>query len=343
MNSNVAKRSVGHKRSYYAAIMIIFVLLLCVSIVASLVFGSRSVTLDDLMAGLFLSSSDSYAAAVVSERIPRTVFSLLCGGALGVSGALMQAVTRNPLADPSILGVNTGASLFVVIGIAFFNISTAGQYIWLSIVGAILTAIIVYGIGSMGRTGNTPLKLVLAGAATSAILSSLISAIMLPRSFVMDQFRFWQVGSVGAANWDFIVIFLPFLVSGILLAFIMAPSLNALLLGDEIATGQGVRTGLLTLLSAFTGVILCGAVTALAGPIGFIGLLATHLMRLIFGPDLRLIIPMSAISGAAILTMADVLGRLIGSPGEVEAGIITAFIGAPVLILLATKLKVRSL
>nr|WP_318539122.1 iron chelate uptake ABC transporter family permease subunit [Terribacillus saccharophilus] len=342
MNSNVVKRPVGHKRSYYAAIMLVFFILLCVSIVASLVFGSRSVTLDDLMAGLFLSSSDSYVT-VVSERVPRTVFSLLCGGALGVSGALMQAVTRNPLADPSILGVNTGASLFVVIGIAFFNISTAGQYIWLSIVGAIITAIIVYGIGSMGRTGNTPLKLVLAGAATSAILSSLISAIMLPRSFVMDQFRFWQVGSVGAANWDFIAIFLPFLVSGILLAFIMAPSLNALLLGDEIATGQGVRTGLLTLVSAFTGVILCGAVTALAGPIGFIGLLATHLMRLIFGPDLRLIIPMSAISGASILTIADVLGRLIGSPGEVEAGIITAFIGAPVLILLATKLKVRSL
>jgi iron complex transport system permease protein len=255
----------------------------------------------------------------------------------------MQAVTRNPIADPSILGVNTGASLFVVCGIAFLHINTAGQYIWLALVGAMLTAIFVYGIGSMGRGGATPLKLVLAGAATSAALSSLVSAIMIPRSYVMDQFRFWQVGSVGAGNWDVIEKFAPFLIVGVILAFVTAPALNALALGDEVATGLGVRTGTLRLIAAVAGVLLCGATTALAGPIGFIGLLATHVMRLVLGPDLRYVIPMSALSGAIVLILSDVIGRLIGSPGELEVGVVTAFVGAPILILIAMKAKVRSL
>lgn len=295
------------------------------------------------MTGLFEAGADSYDAIVVQERIPRTLFSLCCGAALGVSGSLMQAVTRNPIADPSILGVNTGAALFVVSGIAFFQISTASEYIWLAIVGAMLTAVFVYGIGSMGRGGATPLKLVLAGAATTAALSSLVSAIMLPRTDVIDQFRFWQVGSVGAGNWSALGTFLPFLLIGLLLAVLSAPALNALALGDEVASGQGVRTGVLRIVAAFAGVLLCGAATALAGPIGFIGLLSAHVIRLMLGPDLRLIIPLSAVAGAIILTIADVSGRLIGSPGELEVGVVTAFIGAPLLILLATGMKVRSL
>lgn len=255
----------------------------------------------------------------------------------------MQSVTRNPIADPSILGVNTGASLFVVCGIAFLNISTADQYIWLALAGAALTAVFVFGIGSMGRGGATPIKLVLAGAATSAALSSLVTAIMIPRSYVMDQFRFWQVGSVGAATWSGIGTFIPFLIVGIVIGFVAAPALNALALGDEVATGLGVRTGTLRFIAALAGVLLCGATTALAGPIGFIGLLSTHVIRLILGPDLRFVIPMSAIAGAIILTISDVGGRLVASPGELEVGVVTAFIGAPILIILAIKSKVRSL
>jgi iron complex transport system permease protein len=268
---------------------------------------------------------------------------LCCGAALGVAGVLMQAVTRNPLADPGILGVNTGAALFVVCGLAFFNITTAGQYIWLALIGAAITAVFVFGIGSMGRGGATPIKLVLAGAATSAALSSLVTAIMIPRAQAMDKFRFWQVGSVGAGTWDSIMIFLPFLLAGVMIAFISAPALNAMALGDDVATGLGVRPGVLRFFAIFAGVVLCGAATALAGPIGFIGLLATHAMRLVIGADLRLLIPMSALAGAVILTFSDVAGRLIGSPGELEVGIITAFIGAPILILLAKRAKARSL
>ena len=281
--------------------------------------------------------------AVVNERIVRTVFSLAAGAALGVSGALMQAITRNPIADPSILGVNTGASLFVVIGIAFWGISTAEQYIWLALSGAGLTSVFVYGIGSMGRGGATPIKLALAGTATSAALSSLVTAIMLPRGQVMDVFRFWQVGSVGGATWDSIFLVAPFLAIGVLAGVFSAPALNALALGDDVATGLGVQTGVLRITSAIAGVMLCGAVTALAGPIGFVGLMAPHAVRLVLGPDQRVLIPMSAVAGACVLSLSDVIGRLLGAPGELEVGVVTAFIGAPILVAIAVKSKVRTI
>ncbi|THF81651.1 FecCD family ABC transporter permease [Cohnella fermenti] len=327
----------------FAIVLIVGLIALGVCVLVSLAFGSRAMGLKEVLDGLFRPEVDSYSASVVQKRIGRTVFSLLAGGALGVSGALMQAVTRNPIADPSILGVNTGATLFVVGGIAFLNIGSANEYIVLACIGAAITAIFVFGVGSLGRGGATPIKLVLAGAATSAALSSLISAIMIPRAQVMDQLRFWQVGSVGAATWDDIAVFSPFLIVGILIAFVTAPALNALALGDEAATGLGVRTGVLRLVASAAGVVLCGAVTALAGPIGFVGLLATHLVRLLIGPDQRYLIPMSALAGAVVLTVSDVIGRILGSPGELEVGIVTAFVGAPILILLAMRSKVRSL
>lgn len=277
------KKPSAYSPKHLSLVITMSFVLLVVCVLASFVLGSRLVTWNELVTGLFYPELDSYGASVVRERIPRTVFSLCCGAALGVSGSLMQAVTRNPIADPSILGVNTGAALFVVAGLAFFNISSASQYIWFAITGAMITAVFVYGIGSMGRAGATPLKLVLAGAATSAALSSLVSAIMLPRTYVMDQFRFWQVGSVGSGSWDAILTFLPFLVIGLVIAILSASALNALALGDEVAKGQGVRTGVLRLTAAFAGVILCGAATALAGPIGFIGLLSAHLIRLLLG------------------------------------------------------------
>lgn len=327
----------------FIKVLLLSIVLLGICVLASLAFGSRTVGWNELMDGLFHPEVQTHGANVVRQRIARTIFSIMCGAALGVSGALMQSVTRNPIADPSILGVNTGAALFVVCGISFFNIGTASQYIWLALAGAIITAIFVFGIGSMGSGGATPLKLVLAGAATSAALSSLVMAIMIPRSNVMDQFRFWQVGSVGAGNWSSISLFIPFLIIGIVIALFAAPALNAIALGDEVATGLGVRTGTLRLIAAFGGVILCGAATALAGPIGFIGLIATHMIRLLIGPDLRYIIPMSALSGAIILTISDVCGRILGSPGELEVGVVTAFIGAPILILITMKAKMRAL
>ncbi|AZN38992.1 FecCD family ABC transporter permease [Paenibacillus albus] len=335
LNSTVPK--------HFAIVLMIGLAALAACILASLAFGSRVLDAPEMLDALLHPSTDSFGSSVMHQRVARTVFSLCCGGALGIAGSLMQAVTRNPIADPSVLGVNTGAALFVVSGIAFFHISTANQFIGLACAGAAITAVFVFGIGSLGRGGATPIKLVLAGAATSAALSSLMSAIMIPRSQVMDRFRFWQMGSVGSANWHDITTFSPFLILGMLVAIASASALNALALGDEAATGLGVRTGILRLIASMAGVLLCGTVTALAGPIGFIGLLATHVIRLLIGPDQRFLIPMSALAGAVILTISDVIGRILGSPGELEVGMVTAFVGAPILILLAIRSKVRSL
>ncbi|SHH65732.1 iron complex transport system permease protein [Sporobacter termitidis DSM 10068] len=315
--------------------------LLCVF--ASLALGSRNVGLGEIIRALFHADSGGFDTLVVHERIPRTVFSIIAGASLGVSGALMQAVTRNPIADPSILGVNTGASLFVVSGIAFLHIDTAGEYIWLALAGAAVTAVFVYRIGSMGYGGATPIKLALAGAATSAALSSLVGAVLLPRTDVMNAFRFWQVGSVSGATWGGILTVSPFLAAGLLIGLLSAPALNALALGDDMATGLGVRTRMVRIMGAASGVLLCGATTALAGPIGFVGLMIPHAVRLICGTNMLYILPLSALGGAILLTASDIIGRLIGSPGELEAGIVTAFFGAPILILIARRAKVRSL
>jgi iron complex transport system permease protein len=328
---------------HLALIVFIFLALLLVCVVSSLVFGARPLSLREIWEGISMRETDAISASILHKRLIRTVFGLCCGAALGIAGVLMQSVTRNPLADPSILGVNMGAALFVVCGMAFFQISSPREFIWFALAGALLTAIFVFGIGSMGRSGATPLKLVLAGAATSAALSSLVTAVMIPRSFVMNQFRFWQVGSIGAGTWDSILLLLPFLLAGAAVAVACIPGLNALALGDETAKGLGVRTGTLRLTAAFAGVILCGATTAVAGPIAFVGLLASHMIRLLMGPDLRVLLPMSALSGAVILIMSDVIGRWIGRPGELEVGVVTAFVGAPLLIIMAMKAKVRAI
>jgi iron complex transport system permease protein len=189
----------------------------------------------------------------------------------------------------------------------------------------------------------TPIKLALSGAATSAVLSSLVSAIMLPRSEVMDAYRFWQVGSVSGATWESIALILPFIIIGLIISIAATPALNILALGDEVATGLGVNTGVIRLVCAVAGVMLTGATTAIAGPIGFIGLMIPHSIRLVFGSNLKGIVPLSAIGGAALLILSDVLGRVIGSPGEVQVGIITAFLGAPILIIVARKAKVKAI
>lgn len=319
------------------------IIFLGICVIASLAWGSKNIEFSQAIHALLNSGDTSFAALVVRERIPRTVFSIMAGASLGISGALMQSITRNPIADPSILGVNTGASLFVVIGIAFFNINSANQYIWLALAGAGITSVFVYGVSAMGNGGVTPIKLALAGSATSAVLSSLVSAIILPRSEVMDAFRFWQVGSVSGATWESIRLILPFIIIGLIISIAATPALNVLALGDEVATGLGVNIGIIRIICAIAGVILSGATTAIAGPIGFIGLMIPHSIRLIFGSNLRGIVPLSAIGGAALLIISDVLGRVIGSPGEVQVGIITAFLGAPILIIVARKAKVRAI
>ncbi|WP_404447190.1 iron ABC transporter permease [Microbacterium marinum] len=322
--------------------LLILVATVAVIAVLSVTVGNRTVSLPDIVAGL-TGDIETTSAAAVARRVPRTLLALLVGAALAMAGTVMQGVTRNPLADPQILGINGGASLAVVTGLAFFGITSSLGYIWLAMLGAGLAAVFVYTIGSLGRGGASPLKLALAGAATAVAFTSLVSAILLPRIDVMSVFRFWQIGGVGGATFDKIALLLPFLAVGAVICIASSGALNSLALGDELATGLGERVRTARLVSALGAVILCGSATALAGPIGFVGLIVPHVCRLIVGPDHRWLLPVSALVGGGLLTVADVVGRVIARPQEVEVGVVTALIGAPFFIAIVRRQKMRAL
>ena len=326
----------------------VFSIILCLTLLSimaifSISLGAKSIAFTKVIDVLLGNDPDSLEAAIILQRIPRTVFGILAGGALGISGALMQSITRNPIADPSILGVNTGASLFVVAGIAFFNITVAYQYIWLAIIGAGVTAVFVYSVASMGKDGATPLKLALSGSAVSIVLGSLVSTIMLPNNRVMEAFRFWQVGSIGSATWENIMLISPFLIVGFVISMFISGYLNNLALGDEAATALGTNVVMTRTIGALSSVLLCGATTALAGPIGFVGLIIPHIIRLIFGSEMSKMLPLSFLGSAILMLVSDIIGRVISLPGETEVGIVTAVIGAPVFILAIRKGRVKSL
>ncbi|MEM7276065.1 MAG: iron ABC transporter permease [Actinomycetota bacterium] len=329
-----------------AAVTTIWFVVMAVALVAacaaSVAFGSRVVSLSEVFEAL-TSEPEGIAELAVRERLPRTALAVIVGGTLAVAGAVFQGVTRNPLADPGLLGISSGASLAVVIGFTFFGLQSPTTTIWVAIAGAAGAATFVWLIGSMGRGGATPLKLALAGAATWAALSSLISAILLPRIEILDRFRFWQIGGVGRGEWDRIVIVIPFFVVGLLLCFAMARGLNALALGDDTAAGLGEHVTRTRLLAALGAVVLSGAATASAGPIAFVGLVVPHLSRLVIGVDHRKLLPFSALAGATLLVTSDVVGRVIARPTEVDVGIVTAFIGAPIFIWVIRRQKMREL
>ena len=338
-----AGTSAGRQLRRCLAALALLTVLAVVAALCSIAFGSRIVGFEEIAGGLTGSRSD-IGALVVAERVPRTVVALVAGAALGVSGALMQAVTRNPIADPGILGVNTGASLAILIGVAFLGISGASQFLWFALIGAAVTAVLVYTIGSLGPGGPTPVKLALAGVATSAALSCVISAVMLPLAQGLDDYRFWQMGSLGRGTWSSLTTIAPFLAVATLLAVLVAGPLNSLALGEEMAIGLGVNVTRTRLAAAGAGVLLCSAVTAVVGPIGFVGLMVPHTVRMLCGPDHRWLLPLSALCGADLLTLSDVLGRIVSRPSAaLPVAVVTAFVGAPILIMIARGAKVREL
>ena len=326
----------NHKR--LLLFIAVSVALFLLSLPLSFSIGARDIPLVDLFHTLLGKEVNPLYSPILEKRVVRTVLGILAGSSLGMAGCLMQSITRNPIADPSILGVNNGASLFVVSGIAFAGIHTTTQYIFFALLGAGFTALLVFGIASFvpGQAGAGmnvgPIRLALSGAAVSTAASSLISTVMLPRTNVMQVFRFWQTGSIASGTWESIGMVLPFLLVGMGLSLWLIPSLNVLTLGDDIAMGLGVKVVRTRALASLAGVLLCGATTAVAGPIGFVGLMVPHLVRAICGGDLKILLPLSALDGAVLLLLADVLGRYLGRPGELEVGIITAFLGAPVFI-----------
>jgi iron complex transport system permease protein len=316
-------------------------------VLASIALGARIVGWSDVVSGLaaVVSGDDSggIAEAAVRVRVPRTLLAIVVGAALGLSGAVMQGITRNPLADPGILGVMTGASLAVVIGMTWFGLRSATGYIWVAITGAAVAATFVYAVGSLGRGGATPLKLALAGTATSAALLSLISVVLLPRVDLINQYRFWQIGGVGGATYQKTWQVLPFLVVGAVISVAAARGLNSLALGDDVAAGLGIHVGRTRVLASVGAITLCGAATAVAGPIVFVGLVVPHVCRLLIGVDHRWLLPASMIFGAVLLTTADVVGRLVTRPAEIDVGIIMSIVGAPFFIYIVRRQKLRSL
>lgn len=322
--------------------LLVLVAVLLVLMFTSITVGSRNVSWPDIIAALG-GDTEGFGRAAVAKRIPRTVLAVLAGASLGLAGAVMQGVTRNPLADPGILGVNMGASLAVVSGMAFFGLATATAQIQVAIAGAGVTAVAVYVVGSLGRGGPTPLKLALAGAATTAALTSLITAVALPRGDIAESVRSWQIGGVGGGTFDTISQVLPFLVVGLLLCLLSARGLDLLALGDELAAGLGARVATARATASLGAVVLCGASTAVTGPIAFVGLVVPHTFRMLIGGDHRWLLPFSALGGAALLVAADVLGRIVARPAELDVGIVTALIGAPVFISIVRRHKVRAL
>ncbi|MFB2579925.1 FecCD family ABC transporter permease [Herbiconiux sp. P15] len=314
-----------------------------VAVGISLFLGSRSIDLAGVLAALggrATGGSGSDASVdqmvVLDLRVPRTVIGLVAGAALGLAGTLMQGLTRNPLADPGLLGVNSGASLAVVVAISAFGVTSPSGYIWFAFLGASAAAVLVYAVAS-GRTGPTPLSLTLAGAAVTAVLTSLITLVLLRDLDTLSQYRFWSVGSLVARDAGTVVTLAPFLVVGAAMALLLGRSLNGLALGDDVARGLGQRVGLTRAAAGIAIVLLCGSATSLAGPLVFVGLVVPHLARRLVGADFRWIAIYSLPLGAMLLVLADTLGRLIAQPAELEAGIVVAIIGAPVLIALVRR------
>ncbi|BAG18234.1 MULTISPECIES: FecCD family ABC transporter permease [Streptomyces] len=279
---------------------------------------------------------------VLSVRVPRTALGLAAGAALGLSGCVMQALTRNPLADPGILGVSAGAAFAIVLAAGVAGIGSLLGYIWFAFAGAMAASVVVYLLGRLGRSGSTPVKLALAGVAVTAVLSSLTSAVVLTDPAALDRFRFWSAGSLADQDAATVLRVLPFLGLGALLALASAPALNSLALGDDVAASLGRRLGLVRLQGVVAVTLLTGAAVAVIGPVVFIGLVVPHVARVLaqyagLGPDHRWLLPLSAALAAALLLGADILGRVIARPVEVQAGIIVAFIGGPFFIALVRR------
>ena len=324
--------------------LVVLVIVLGGVVLLSLAVGARGIApgavLDAILSPV-LSNNDHMV--VRDLRVPRTVIGLLAGAALGLAGAIMQGVTRNPLADPGLLGVNAGASLAVVVGISFFGATQPGGFVWFAFAGAAAATAVVYAIGSSGRGGATPIKLALSGAALTAALTSVITLILVTDLDTLNLYRFWAVGSLVGRDLGTAAVVLPFLLVGAVLALLSGPGLNLLALGDDLARGLGQSVLRARIASALAIVLLCGSATALAGPLVFVGLVVPHLARRFSGSDYRWILAYSLLLGPVLLIAADVLGRLIALPGEIEAGLVVAFLGAPVLIAFARRSTVTSL
>jgi iron complex transport system permease protein len=326
------------------ATLLALLLLLALAVALSLAVGSRPVGLGTVwgaLTGQDVPAADH--AAVVGLRLPRTVLGVLVGSALAVAGALMQALTRNPLADPGILGVSSGAAFAVAMGVVLLGVTRPSGYVWFAFGGALVATLAVYLVGSAGRSNASPAQLTLAGVALSAVLTGVIGALRLT-----DQERFavlltWESGSFQSRGWNVVLPVLPFVLAGLVLAAVAAGALNTLGLGEDLATALGASVQRTRVLAVVSITLLAGGATAMAGPIALVGLMVPHIVRWLTGPDQRWIVGLSALAGPVLILLADVAARVLLWPGELPVGVVTAFVGAPVLIALVRRPKASGL
>ncbi|GAA2462600.1 FecCD family ABC transporter permease [Agromyces soli] len=312
---------------------------LAIAIALSLTLGSNALPFGDVLDVLRGGGSPEARYVVEELRLPRTVTGLVVGAALGAAGALIQAFTRNPLADPGILGVNAGAALAVALGVAFLGMRDIAALVWLAFLGALVVTIAVYVVGSAGRGAADPIRLTLAGVALGAVCSGITTGLTLSDPEAFEHLRSWNAGSLLGRGFDVLLPVLPFVGIAVLGALLLAPGLNAVALGEDIARSQGANLAGIRIGVILAVTVLAGVATALAGPISFIGLMVPHVARWVFGVDQRRILPVSILLAPAIVLLSDVLGRLLIAPAEIPVGIVTAFVGAPVLIALARRAK----
>ncbi|WP_053847883.1 iron ABC transporter permease [Streptomyces sp. NRRL B-24085] len=320
--------------------LLVSVAILVLVATASIAVGAKGLSVEQVWHGLF-QDTGSYADVVVADRLSRTVLGLLAGAALGLSGAVLQALTRNPLADPGLLGINAGASAAVVTAITFFGVTSLSGYVWFAFAGAAAVGALVWFLG--GSRGATPVRLALAGTAISAALYGYLQAVMITDDQALNKMRFWTVGSLSSADNSTILQVLPFLATGSLLALGLARPLNAMEMGDDTAKALGANLNRTRALAMLSATVLCGAATAACGPIVFVGLMVPHIVRSFTGPDLRWILPYATILSPVLLLGSDVIGRIVARPAELQVGIVTAIIGGPVFIFLVRRRRTAQL
>ncbi|KAA9158731.1 iron chelate uptake ABC transporter family permease subunit [Amycolatopsis acidicola] len=308
----------------------------------SVAVGAKSIGPGTVVDALLHNTGTPDEIVIRSLRVPRTLLGICVGAALGLAGVLMQGLTRNPLADPGLLGINSGAAAAIVVGISFFGLGSASEYVWFGLLGAAVAAVVVYLLGSGGSGGATPVRLVLAGTAVAAALLAFVQAMLLVSPTTFDQFRFWQLGSLAGRDLNVLGSVVPFLALGALIAFTLARPLNAVVLGDDAGRALGAHLGRTRAWGALAITLLCGAATAAAGPLTFIGLAMPYVARAIVGPDHRWLLPYAAVLSPILLLAADILGRVIAPPGELAVGLVVAFVGAPVFIALVLRRKVAA-
>lgn len=317
---------------------LIFVVLLFLYLIgASIVYGYTDTSWKMAWEAFQNNNGSNEHLVIETVRLPRALIAAAVGSSLAIAGALMQTLTKNPLASPSIFGINAGAGFAVVIAVSIFQISHLQAFAWISFLGAAVAAISVYFIGSLGREGLTPMKLTLAGAAIAAMFSSFTQGFLVLSEVALEQVLFWLAGSIQGRKLEILVSVIPYLVVGWIGAFFLASKLNVLSMGEDVAKGLGIRTGLLKVGIGFIVILLAGGSVAVAGPVGFIGIVIPHITRSMVGIDHKWVIPYSAFLGAILLLLADILARYVIMPEEVPVGVMTAIIGTPFFIYIARR------